>query len=409
MMSADDDEKRYRRRLLVFLGVATFFEGFDQMALAQLLPTLQRDFRIEDAHIGLLVALANVGTVLAYLLVRQADRIGRKPVLSITIAGYTIATFLSGLAPNAISFALLQLVARVFLIGEWVISTVYAAEELPAKDRGTAIGILNGFASLGAVVCAGLVPLLLRAPWGWRTVYFVGTVPLVLLAIARRGVRETARFASLPAGERKPPSLTRIFSTPYRRRMLQLALIWGLTYLCTQTAITFFKSRAVDELHRTEEEVGGIIAGASVLAMPLVFLVGRLLDRIGRRRGAIVVFSSAAIGCLGAYTQTHTVLLFVSAVLAVFGAAAVLPVLNAFSTELFPTELRSDAFAWSNNLLGRIGYVLSPIAVGALAGHVGWGPSVAATAIGPVLALMLIWRWLPETQGRELEDTAKLG
>lgn len=408
--SADDDPegRKYRRRLLVFLGVATFFEGFDQMALAQLLPSLQREFELDGRQIGAMVALANLGTVIAYLLVRQADRVGRKPVLSITIAGYTITSLLSGLAPDAITFAVLQLISRIFLIGEWVISTVYAAEEFPAKERGTAIGILNGFASLGAVVCAGIIPLMLRAPWGWRTAYFVGTVPLILLAVARRNVRETKRFESMRPDERIPPSLFRIFRTPYRTRVLRLALIWGLTYVCTQTAITFFKSHAVEELGRSEAEVGTMIGGAALLAMPLVFLVGRLLDRIGRKRGAAIVFSLTALGCVGAYTLTDTIPLMIAVVFAVFGAAAVLPVLNSFSTELFPTDLRSDAFAWSNNLLGRIGYVLAPIVVGLLAEEWGWGLSVAATAIGPVFALGLIFLWMPETQGRELEDTAKL-
>lgn len=406
-MQATEDTT-YQRKLLIFLGVATFFEGFDQMALAQLLPSVRRDFALSDWGTGVLVAAVNVGTVLAYLLVRQADRWGRKPVLDVTIVGYTIATFLSGLAPEVYSFGLLQLIARVFLIGEWVISTVYAAEEFPAAKRGQVIGLISAFSSLGAVLCAGIVPILLRGPWGWRTVYFVGTVPLIALAFARRGLRETRRFEALPPERRAPADLFLIFSSPYRRRMLQLALIWGLTYLCTQTAVTFFKPRAVEELGMTEGKVGLIISVAALVSMPLVFLVGRLLDKVGRKRGAAVVFLATALGCLGTYSFTQPMLLQLAAVLAVFGAAAVLPVLNTFNTELFPTELRGDAFAWSNNLLGRIGYVTAPLAVGAAAGHIGWGPSVAATAVGPLLALLLIGLWLPETRGKELEETAKL-
>jgi putative MFS transporter len=87
----------------------------------------------------------------------------------------------------------------------------------------------------------------------------------------------------------------------------------------------------------------------------------------------------------------------------------VLPVLNAFTAELFPTDLRGDAFAWSNNLLGRVGYVLSPALVGVLAGRFGsWGPAVQLTVIGPVIALVLMLLWLPETRARELEETAKV-
>jgi MFS transporter, putative metabolite:H+ symporter len=77
-------------------------------------------------------------------------------------------------------------------------------------------------------------------------------------------------------------------------------------------------------------------------------------------------------------------------------------------TELFPTHLRSDAIAWSNNLLGRIGYMLSPIAVGFAAEEIGWGPAVSATALFPLVALALILWLLPETRGKELEETARI-
>ncbi len=88
--------------------------------------------------------------------------------------------------------------------------------------------------------------------------------------------------------------------------------------------------------------------------------------------------------------------------------SATFAVLNAFTTELFPTERRAEAFAWANNLLGRVGYVLAPALVGALAGRVGWGNAVSATAAFPLVALVLILCVLPETKGRELEETARL-
>jgi putative MFS transporter len=299
------------------------------------------------------------------------------------------------------------MLARIFLIGEWAVSTVYAAEEFPAARRGTVIGIIGAFGALGAVICAGVVPLLVRSPLGWRTVYFVGTIPLVLLAIARRGLRETARFEA--QGARAPAPLFRIVSTPYWPRVLQMALIWGCTYVCTQTAVAFFKQHCIEDLEMEDTRIGLLISAAAVVSMPLVFLVGRLLDRVGRRRSATIVFTLTALGCLGCYTLRGEAMLFVPAVLAIFGASAVLPVLNAFSTELFPTELRGDAFAWSNNLLGRIGYVLSPIVVGVLAEEVGWGLAVASTAIGPLVSLALVHRWLPETRGKELEETSRIG
>jgi putative MFS transporter len=399
----------YQKRLFFFLSVACFFEGYDFLALAQILPNLRDGFGLSARDGGLLVAVINIGTILAYLLVRKADRWGRRRVLTITIAGYTVCSLLTGLSTNAASFALCQLLARLFLVGECAVSMIYAAEEYPADRRGMVIGTIQACSSLGAITCAGLVPLLLRTPFGWRTVYFVGALPLVLIALARRGLRETARFtAQQQAGTIPQTQLLRIFRTSYRGRMLLLASIWALTYICSNTAILFWKEFAVGERGFSDVQVGTSISIGAVVALPLLFFSGRLLDQIGRRRGALVIFATTSIGVLAVYSLQSQLALTAAMVLAVFGTSAVLQVLNAFTTELFPTELRSDAFAWSNNLLGRTGNVLAPLAVGYAAERIGWGPAVSLTTIGPLLALGLIWFLLPETGGRELEETATL-
>ena len=82
---------------------------------------------------------------------------------------------------------------------------------------------------------------------------------------------------------------------------------------------------------------------------------------------------------------------------------------GAYTTELFPTAIRGDAFAVANNLLGRVGYVVAPAVVGWGAGHIGWGRAVSLTVIPLVVALVLILARLPETRGRELEETSALG
>ncbi|WP_437735703.1 MFS transporter [Sorangium sp. So ce1335] len=400
----------YQRRLFWFLSVASFFEGYDYLALTQILPNFGAEMGLAARHEGLLVGFINAGTMIAYLLVRKADEWGRRRVLTITIAGYTLFSVLTGFAPNVYVFAVFQLLARIFLLGEWAVSMVYAAEEYPSDRRGMVIGVIQAFSSLGSIVCAGVVPLLLATPYGWRSVYFVGGIPLVIMAVARRGLRETARFEQAAAerqGEGAQP-LLRIWRTPYRGRMLQLALIWGLTYVCTQNAVTFWKSFALRERGFTDAEVGASITFAAVVSMPLIFASGKLLDVVGRRRGAVIIYVLAAGGVLGAYSLGSRAGLTAALVFAIFGASGVLPVLNAYMTELFPTHLRSDALAWSNNLLGRIGYLLSPIAVGLAAEEVGWGRAVSATSIFPLFALALILWLLPETRGKELEETARV-
>ena len=403
----------YQRRLFLFLSVATFFEGYDFFAFAQVLDSIQTEFDLGKFEVTALSAFINAGTVLAFVLVRYADRIGRKKVLSITILGYALCTALTAASTNVWTFAGAQFLARVFLIAEWAVAMVYAAEEFPADRRGSVIGILQAFSSLGAVVCAGVVPLLLGLSIagvtpGWRTVYLVGVIPLVLLAYARRDLKETKRFEAVAP---QSSSLFAIWSTPYRRRVIELGAIWLVTYACTQNAVHFWKIWAKQDAGFTDGEVGLTLTVAALGSLPLVFLAGRLLDRIGRRRGAVVIYATLALGVVGAYSENlPPVALGVALTLAVFGVTAVLAVLNAFTSELFPTELRGDAFAWTNNLIGRVGYVLSPLLIGVLAERSNdWGAAIRPTAIFPLIALGLILALLPETKGRELEETAGLG
>lgn len=397
----------YQRRLLLFLSVASFFEGYDFFALTQILPNLRADLQVGVFGGGVLVGFINCGTILAFALARKADRWGRKPLLTATIAGYTVFTFLSGLAPNVYVFAVLQMVARIFLIAEWATSMVIAAEEYPAKGRGTVLGVVSAAGGFGAIVCAGVVPLLLRTAYGWRSVYLISLVPLLLLALARRGLRETTRF-SQQVQPAQAQSLFAIWGTSHKKRMLQLAVIWFFTYICTQNAVTFWKEFAVAARGLSDAQVGNAVKLSALASMPLAFAAGKLLDVVGRKLGATLIYASTIVGVIGAYSAHSAGALTVFLVFAVLGVNTVLTVLNAFTTELFPTEYRGAAFAWSNNVIGRIGYCVSPVAVGALIPSFGWGPTLAATTIFPLLALIIIWFALPETKGRELEETALL-
>jgi putative MFS transporter len=397
----------YQRRLFAFLGVATFFEGYDFFALTQVLPHLRETFALDQAATGWLIGLVNFGTMLAYLLVGKADRWGRRRVLSVTILGYTLFSVLSGLAPNVWAFGVMQMIARIFLIGEWATSMVMAAEEFPASRRGTVIGVVSAAAGLGSVICAVVVPPLTSA-FGWRSVYFVGAVPLLLLAWARRGLRETERFRARPPEERAR-SIFAMLGGPYRRRVLELGAIWFLTYVCTQNVVTFWKDYALRDLGIAESRTTLVISLGAGVSMPLVFFAGKLFDSLGRRLGAVIVYLALIGGVLGAFTLHGTAALVVSMIVAIFALNSVLTLLNTFTTELFPTALRGDAFLWTNNLIGRIGYVASPIVAGHLARDGGWGPVMRVSVVFPAIALGLLLWLLPETSRRELEQTSDLG
>ncbi len=149
----------YHKRLFVFLSVATFFEGYDFMALSQVLPNIQSEMGLSEAALGNLVGVISAGTIVSYFLIRMADKWGRRRVLTITILGYALLTLMTATSRGPVDFAIYQFTARIFLIAEWALCMVYAAEEFPADQRGFVLGLIQAFNSLGSITCAVVAPL----------------------------------------------------------------------------------------------------------------------------------------------------------------------------------------------------------------------------------------------------------
>ena len=403
----------YQKKLFVFLSVATLFEGYDFMALSQILPRLSEEFGLDHTAEGAVVTIVNFGTMLSFWLVRRADKWGRKRVLTITIAGYTLFTFFSGLAHDVWLFAALQMVARTFLVAEWATSMVIAAEEFPASRRGMVIGVIQGMSSLGSIVCAGIVPFMLQTDLSWRTVYFVGIVPLVILAFARRGLKETGRFETLreEGGEKTKGDLFAIWKTDHRKYLILLALTWFVVYIPAHNAVTFWKSFATDANGPalSDGQAGLAVVIAAVGSMPLIFFAGKFIDLVGRKRGAVVIFALGFVG-VGVGFRVHQYWAMVLMLLiAIFALTAYMPILNGYTSELFATEHRGAAFAWSNNILGRIGYVGSPYVLGMIADRTGgWATIMSVSSLFFLVAMALVVGFFPETANKELEDTVAM-
>jgi putative MFS transporter len=108
----------YRRKLLALLSAATFFEGYDTFVLSFVLALVLGDLGGSEAQAGWIRAITGVGTVVAFGLAAQADRIGRKRLLLITILGYTVSAFLTAISPGLVFLTGAQFLAQVFLGAE---------------------------------------------------------------------------------------------------------------------------------------------------------------------------------------------------------------------------------------------------------------------------------------------------
>ena len=408
---------RYLVLLLVLLVSAAFFEGYDESILALLLPNIQSTFHVSEAVLGLVRAPIELGLFVAFFVTRLSDRFGRRPLLLWSVVGYTVFTALTAVSWDIWSFAGFQFAARIFLGAEYAIGITMIVEEYPAHRRGRALGTLLTFNALGTIAVGILLGAKLQdGPLEWRAFYLVGLVPLVALAFFRRRLRETRRFleerqlrAEGRATEDKP--FLEAWKPEYRRNMALVGMIHLLRSIPLFGSTAWWAYFAERERGFSATRVAVYIIVAYGVGCVGYYVCGRLMERIGRKP-TFVLYSLGGVGfaVLLFQTRSYTVSFFALG-LAVFFGLGIGPVMGAFATELFPTEIRGQAAAWVRNGFEIGGYVFGPLLVGVLGDHAtgavgNIGDTVSLLMVMWIPAVVIVMRFMPETRGRELEDIA---
>jgi MFS family permease len=303
---------------------------------------------------------------------------------------------------------LLQLLARVFITGETLLAAVVLAEELAAKDRGWGIGILGALGSLGHGMAAIVFAFVDVLPFGWRSLYLVGVIPLLFLSYFRRRLPETTRFAqhrSERDDRRSGLEGLRPIANLVRQYPGRVAAL-GLTVL----PFDFVAGSAYAFMPKTLQEVHGyspaqvttiFILGGTIGILGNIF-AGVLGDRFGRRPVLGVSVLIFAFSITGFYNASGALLPLLW-IASIFSVLAVGVLFKALGAELFPTSHRSTA-SGVRNVLSTLGSISGLWLEGVLYAKLG-SHALAITAMTPALIIPpLIAFLLPETARIELEE-----
>jgi MFS family permease len=124
--------------------------------------------------LGGFTGLTRLGALPAFFLLPLGDRIGRRRLLLISIAGMSVGSFVTALAQSPTQFVIAQIATRTFIVSAAVTSFVVVSEEFPAANRGWGIGMLGGVGAIGFGLGALLYGFVDRLPFGWRALYALG-------------------------------------------------------------------------------------------------------------------------------------------------------------------------------------------------------------------------------------------
>lgn len=425
-------------RIFLIGGLGFMFDAWDVTLNGVLIPLLAKEWALGAGEVAWIGTANLIGMALgAFAWGTIADTVGRKKAFTATLLVFSIFTVLGALAPDIVWFCIFRFLAGVGLGGCIPVDYALVGEFMPRRHRGRVLTAMDGWWPIGAALC-GFVSAGLVALFGdWRLTMAVMILPALLVFWVRRSVPESPLFlihqgrrdeaariidqlVDDTGAEPRPYSLPNPQDAPplsAGSAWLQLRRIWQYDWKITAAAWSlFFSILLVYYLSLTWmpriligagfEDYKAFVTTASMAAVGLLGVVvsALLVEWAGRK------WILAVTGPLSALT-----LVVVAIVVDIPSAAVVwllafgfvvqvaIPVLYAYVSELYPTELRGSGFGWASTF-SRIGAGFGPL-VFAQYFWPEFGLANSFALAGALVAASILWMVFlaPETRQRSLK------
>ena len=295
---------------------------------------------------------------------RVGDRIGRRNAMLITLLGLGAIIFATGFLPTYAEIGIaapltlfaFRIITGIFAGGEYGNSSAIMLESSPTRKHGMwSAAIQSGYPvgyTLAALLFLGLhyaFPGALFNTIGWRWMFWIGIIPVILGLIVRLLMPESALWSNLQENRKlaKAP-LTDLFKNKESRAgvltgilaMTGIAWVYGLT-------LGFFPTILSSNGFMTFPNFLYVVIVAILVSLIGYFISGSMSDLLGRRTMMLVysilaiifalpmtyLLATHALGFLGA-------MLFASVI--AFLTTGIYGVIPAFLSEKFPTKTRSS-------------------------------------------------------------------
>jgi MFS family permease len=394
-VATSDRWTRYNATVLTICILGWAFDIYEATIMQLVTPLLIKEWGITPATMGMVTTVSRwIGLIGTFAFPVFADLYGRKPALIWAILGYSVFTGLTGFSTGWVSLLIFSSITRIALAGENPVGMLMVTETAPTKWRATALG--------GLVAALVVVPL-----WGWRSLYFLGIIPALLVLWIRIGIKESPRYERVTAQMLKEGLKKQLDilspARQYPREMLVASLVYFFylfTWLGWSAWMPFYLA--------TEKQLGFQTMGSYLTiwmacAIFAYWFCGWLCDLFGRR-WVIPCFAvpGAVLLVLMGYLDSPTSLFWV-------GLATNFLITGSFGTglgytaELFPTQIRGTGVGASFTF-GLAAASLAPMIMGwiATAHSVAAGlPLLAVSFL--LLAPLFIW-FAPDMTRKELTD-----
>jgi MFS transporter, DHA1 family, tetracycline resistance protein len=365
----------------IWTTVALDLIGFG--IVAPILGRYAERFGANGLQVGLLFASYSLAQfVFSPILGRLSDRIGRKPVIIISLVGTSIASFVTGAA----GVLWLLFVGRLIdgASGASVAVAQGAITDIaPPEQRARLLGLLGAAFGVGFVLGPAIGGL--AALGGPHVPFFVAGVVAGINAIAAFiRLPETKSEVRTPA---QPVSASSEARSPLLVRYAIIGFIAVMAFAGFESTFSLFGER---RFGLTEGSTAAVfLVVGLVLVAVQAGLIGPATRAFGSRKVLVTGMVVVGGGLMLLSFATVWAVLIVSLVLLAFGQGIASPSLTALVAQAAPPDRRGEALGYQQSA-GAMARIVGPIVAGLLFDHVGYGAPYMVGGILTVVAVLLV-------------------
>jgi sugar porter (SP) family MFS transporter len=433
--------------------------GYDQGVIAGALDGIQKSFGASTTMIQIITSWVTLGALAGALVAGVlADKLGRRITILLAAVLFTLGALLEAISPNTTILVIGRLIVGFGVGVASVAAPLYAAEQAPTRLRGRFVSTYQLAITIGIFI-AYLVDQALINNDMWRVMLGVSAVPAILLFIVMMPMPDSPRwFVKVGRRDDAIKALTKVrpdvdadaeiteiekaaqeddankatwgevFSRKLRKPLMigiglavfqQITGINAIIYYANKIFAQAGFATPEDQAAATTWAIGGVNVLATLIA---VFYV----DRFGRRPlllAGLVGMASALVTVgisfhfmdnadtsgagTGGPTSAGIITLVALVVFIASFAFSLGPVVWTVINEIFPNRVRGRAVAVATAVNWGSAWLVSQFFL-TLIDSIGNSATFYLFGAFSVIAYIWIWKTVPETKGRSLEQIQQL-
>jgi MFS transporter, putative metabolite:H+ symporter len=435
---------RWFVRARIVMGSATFFDAFNALSIAFVLPILVPLWHITPPDIGIMIGASYVGQIVgAFAFSWGAERYGRIPCAAAATAIYAVMSLACATAWSFNVLLAFRFIQGIGVGGEMPVAATYISELSRAHGRGRFFLLYELIFPIGLMatgqVGAWLVPLM-----GWQIMFLIGGIPGLVIALMLLRLPESPRWligkgrladadavvrrleaasdnsgaaVGAPAAEPLPAQVdvphrsrgrwSELLSPAYRARTLIAWVLWASAFLIANGLNNWMPTLYTTVYHLDLQQALRAASMTNVAQVALVLICALVIDRTGRKYWMMGAFGLGAVTLgvlgLGGTQDVSWVIVFSTVSYGLIGSIAA--VVYLYTPEIYPTRMRAIGTGVATSWL-RIASAIGPTLIGFMLGKGGVDSVFLMFAVVAIIGLIAATRMI-ETRNLRLEDISR--